>query len=196
MELRKNSHSEPIHPDLSQLPPRCEAIVASIDAPPRLASRLRELGFLPGATLQEAFALLALGDAGCVPTADLLGPDADARVRCQVEEPCRMTLVTAVGSDDDHVVAITEVEEGRTAFLARFGALMLDYENLLTERGRETAVRHGDQAAIDRRGDLHVNLHHALAADGVHDGLEEEGGLPLVSCLLSHCAGIMAQERR
>jgi Fe2+ transport system protein FeoA len=52
MELRKNSHSEPIHPDLSQLPPRCEAIVASIDAPPRLASRLRDLGFLPGATLR------------------------------------------------------------------------------------------------------------------------------------------------
>jgi len=50
VELRK---TPAITPDnLEQLAPNAEAVIAGIDAPPRLAARLRELGFLPGALLR------------------------------------------------------------------------------------------------------------------------------------------------
>ena len=52
VELRKTPYSAPSHHNLSQLPPNCEAVIASITAPPRLAARLRELGFLPGQPLR------------------------------------------------------------------------------------------------------------------------------------------------
>ena len=52
VELRKTPQSAPSHFDLSQLPTHCDAIIDSIIASPRLASRLRELGFLPGASLR------------------------------------------------------------------------------------------------------------------------------------------------
>ena len=53
VELRKTPPlSVAHHADLSQLPIDSEAIIASIAAPPRLASRLRELGFLPGESLR------------------------------------------------------------------------------------------------------------------------------------------------
>ena len=52
MELRKTPYSATTHLDLSQLPPNCEAVIAAITAPPQLAARLRELGFLPGQPLR------------------------------------------------------------------------------------------------------------------------------------------------
>ncbi len=52
MELGKTPQSATPSLDLSQLPLNCEAIIASIAAAPRLASRLRELGFLPGQPLR------------------------------------------------------------------------------------------------------------------------------------------------
>ena len=52
MELHKTSY--PIHSelDLSQLPLNHDATITAIEATPRLASRLRELGFLPGEILR------------------------------------------------------------------------------------------------------------------------------------------------
>lgn len=52
MELRKTPQSTAPSLDLSQLPLNCDAIIASIAALPRLASRLRELGFQPGESLR------------------------------------------------------------------------------------------------------------------------------------------------